>query len=53
MEKGSNFIFTSFLKILNAHGIGLSEFFVDSEEVLVPERDEFKFNHPKSFVKLP
>jgi len=32
MEKGSNFTFTSFLKILDAHGIGLSEFFDDFDE---------------------
>ena len=27
MEKGSNFTFASFLKILDAHGMSLSEFF--------------------------
>ncbi|MEM6719568.1 MAG: helix-turn-helix transcriptional regulator [Bacteroidota bacterium] len=29
METGTNFTFTSFLKILDAHGLTLSEFFSD------------------------
>lgn len=29
MEKGTNFTFESLLKILDAHGIGLEEFFKD------------------------
>lgn len=29
MEKGSNFTFTSFLKILDAHEISLADFFQD------------------------
>lgn len=33
MEKGNNFNFTSLLKILDAHGMSLSEFFSDFTEV--------------------
>ncbi len=32
MEKGTNFTFQSLLKILDAHKIGLSEFFEDFKE---------------------
>lgn len=31
MEKGTNFTFESFLKILDAHGMSLNEFFEDFE----------------------
>lgn len=33
MEKGTNFTFASFLKILDAHGMSLSEFFDEFKEL--------------------
>jgi len=40
MEKGTNFTITSLLRILDAHGIGLSEFFADFGEVLEPQVED-------------
>jgi len=38
MEKGSNFTFTSFLKILDAHGMSLADFFQEFQDVPAKKR---------------